>query len=316
MNWALALTLIVLFIIIIWLWLIAPRRSKRAELKSLARYDYAHRGLYNNDAKIPENSLAAFRLAAESGFGIELDLQLTADKRVVVHHDADLNRSCGVNKKINDMSFAELEAYKLFKTEETIPSFEDVLKAVGRRVPLIIEIKSYTEPHEVCKEVWKILKDYEGEYCIESFDPRIVKWFKDNCPEVVRGQLMEHLVTGEDGITFLEAFAGRNMLSNFLTRPDFEAYNFQHRHNPSLRLARRALKIWEVSWTIKNWNDYRLAKEENCICIFEGFEPDKELQAARNIATVKFEKAEGSAVASPITKSINRSVNKSVNIEE
>ncbi len=275
MIYFLSAVLLLIILLVIWLWMIAPRRSKRAELLSLAKYDYAHRGLHNNDKGIPENSLKAFRIAAKAGFGIELDLQLTKDKKVVVHHDADLKRSCGIDAKIADLNLGELSAYNLFGTDERIPTFEDALFAIGRRVPIIVEIKNYQKANEICQLVMTILEEYSGEYCVESFDPFIVSWFKANAPHIVRGQLMDRLEKGKNGLNALTAFVARNMLTNFVTRPDFEAYNFEFRHNPSLRLSRRALGMQEVSWTLKNPADCQTARAEGCICIFEGFEPEK-----------------------------------------
>lgn len=296
----------VVLIFIIWLWLIAPRHGMKKQLESLAKHDYAHRGLHNNEKGQPENSLMTFRMAAEAGFGIELDLQLTKDKKVVVHHDADLKRSCGHDVRVADKNLSELSEYRLFGTDEQIPTFEDTLKAVGKRVPLIVEIKTYQKASEICPLVWDILKDYDGEYCVESFEPSIVQWFKVNVPQVVRGQLMDRLEKGTNGLSAPLAFLGRNMLSNFYTRPDFEAYNFLYRKNPSLRLARRVLHMQEVSWTLKSWEQYEAAKAEGCICIFEGFEPFAKTEK------VSFEPAaEQSRVPAPLTT--NRTTTDEVN---
>ena len=82
-----------------------------------------------------------------------------------------------------------------------------------------------------------LLEGYQGLYCVESFDPRIVRWFKMHRPQVVRGQLMCRMP--EKGMSRLADFIGRNLMTNFLTRPHFEAYDFHLRRNPSLRAARR-----------------------------------------------------------------------------
>lgn len=280
--------LFILFIFVVWLFLIGPRISKRAEIKELKKYDYAHRGLHNIEKGVPENSLKAFRMAAEAGFGMELDVQLTRDRKVIVHHDADLIRSCGVHEQVDNLSLEEIKQLRLFDTDEEIPTFEETLNAVGRRVPIIIEIKSYSEPEVICPIVWEVLESYEGEYCIESFDPRIVRWFKESHPYVVRGQLMQKLQHGkEDNLTRIEAFAGRNMLSNFLTRPDFEAYDYHARNIPSMKLARGIFRMQEVSWTVKDWKTYKLLKADKCICIFEGFEPTKEAEREEQTEEIK-----------------------------
>ena len=258
--------------ILFWLWAIAPQLP-RADFSSFLKYDYAHRGLHDRDKGVPENSEKAFRLAVLGGFGMEFDLQLTKDGQVVVHHDHSIKRTCGVDRNISEMTLEELQGYRLFGTEEKVPLFTDVLRAVEGRTPLIIELKSYTRQEELCRKTVQLLKDYPGLYCVESFDPRIVRWFRKHHPEIVRGQLMERLEGGKDGMSRWEAFFGRNMMTNFLTRPHFEAYDFTRRHNPSLRTARRLFGMQEVSWTLRTLEDYRVAKKDGNLCIFEKFLP-------------------------------------------
>lgn len=255
-----------------WLWAIAPS-FPRADFSAFRKFDYAHRGLHDKDKGVPENSLMAFGLAVRGGFGMEFDLQLTKDGQVVVHHDRTIARTCGVDRNIDEMTFAELSGYRLFGTGEQVPLFSQVLKLVDGRTPLIIELKSYTRQEELCRKAVELLQGYKGLYCVESFDPRIVRWFRKNQPQVVRGQLMERLEGGAGGLTRAQAFFGRNLLTNHLTRPHFEAYDFTCRRNPSLRAARRVFGMQEVSWTLRTLEDYKAAKEEGCLCIFEKFLP-------------------------------------------
>ena len=112
--------LVLLACVLFWLWAIAPQVAGRPDFTELKKYDYAHRGLHHEENGVPENSLLAFRLAADCGFGMELDLQLTKDNRVVVHHDHSIVRTCGVDKLISDMTYEELKGYRLFGTEERL----------------------------------------------------------------------------------------------------------------------------------------------------------------------------------------------------
>lgn len=293
MNFIVGVLLAVLGIFILWLYAIAPQLRGRPYMAELSKYDYAHRGLHNAERGIPENSLAAFRLAAESGFGIELDVQLTADNQVVVVHDPSLGRVCGVETAVKDMSLSQLQACRLEGTEEGIPTLKQALDAIGRRTPVIVELKYYNNTSVICPLVWEILKDYEGLYCVQSFNPLIVKWFRDHHPEVIRGQLMEG-VQKNDILSSSAAFAGRNLLSNFLTRPNFEAYKYQSRSRPSMWLAKNVFGMPEISWTVTDMETYHYLKNQNCIVIFEGFEPfaEKKPVPAANPTT---EKATGTA---------------------
>lgn len=258
-----------------WLYAIAPRIRKRPDFSRLRKFDYAHRGLHSADKSIPENSMPAFQHAVDHGYGMEFDLQLTKDKKVVIHHDNSLKRICGVDRLISDLTYEELREVKLCGTEYSCPLFSDVLEMVAGKTPLIIEYKGYGKVEELCEAAWEILKDYQGDYCVESFHPMIVAWFKENHPEVVRGQLMGFL-TGKKGDPFpsaLGAFFARNLFSNFMTRPDFEAYDYRYRENLGLKTARRLFGMQEVSWTVRDLDTFHKLKDEGCICIFENFMP-------------------------------------------
>lgn len=270
MTIVLVILAVVIVVALLWLWAIAPQLP-RADFSAFHAYDYAHRGLHDKDKGVPENSLKAFDLAVRGGFGMEFDLQLTKDGQVVVHHDLTIQRTCGVDRNINEMTYEELSGYRLFGTEERVPLFTEVLKLVNGRTPLIIELKSYDRQEELCQKTVDLLRGYSGLYCVESFDPRIVRWFREHQPQVVRGQLMCR--KPQQDMSALADFVGRNLLTNFYTRPHFEAYDFHTRHNLSLRLARRVFGMQEVSWTLRSLEDYRVAKGEKCLCIFEKFLP-------------------------------------------
>ncbi|RKJ40043.1 glycerophosphodiester phosphodiesterase [Acutalibacter sp. 1XD8-33] len=260
---------------LVWLWLIAPQLAHRPSFQEFRRFDYAHRGLHNLENGVPENSMKGFRLAELGGFGMEFDLQLTKDKRVVVHHDASIKRSCGADKAIADLTYEELRAYRLFGTEEPVPLFRDVLAGLRGTTPLIIELKGYNDPAELCQLAMKELEGYKGLYCVESFDPRIVRWFRKNRPEIVRGQLMAHFKEGDDNLTAWEAFCGRNLLTNWYTRPNFEAYDLHARDIPAMGAVKRVFGMQEVSWTIRSEEEYRRTKDLGSLCIFENILPAK-----------------------------------------
>ena len=270
---AILLALIVFFTAA-WLFCIAPARP-RGNFYKLLRFDYAHRGLHEKDLSVPENSLAAFRAAVRAGYGIEWDLQLTRDKKVVVHHDRSLKRVCGADISIGDLSYKQLKEYRLHKTNERIPLFSEALTVVGGKVPLIIELKSYDPVDILCPLVWEILKDYKGEYCIESFDPKIVAWFRTYHPHVLRGQLMAHFTGKEPEFNSgFKAFFARNLWTNVVSRPHFEAYDLHARNNISHRIACGLMKMQEASWTIRTAEEYRLCKSAGALCIFEYIRPE------------------------------------------
>ena len=129
---------------------------------------FAHRGLHDNKT-LPENSLAAFRNAVEHGYGIEFDVYLTDDGTLIVHHDPSLKRSCVIKIHPEKINSSRLDDYKLFGTDERIPRFDEVLALVDGKVKLIIEVKLTKKYQKTCAALLDALKDYKGEYCIESF---------------------------------------------------------------------------------------------------------------------------------------------------
>ena len=136
----------------------------------------AHRGIYDNK-KIFENSLEAFKKAIDKGYAIELDLRLTKDNKIVIFHDDKLERLTNEKGYIKDKNFIELEKIKLINNSK-IPTFKEVLDLVNGKVPLLIELKSNIKGTRLEKEVVKELKNYKGEYAIQSFNPRTILWFR------------------------------------------------------------------------------------------------------------------------------------------
>lgn len=263
------------FLIVLLVLYILAIRSRKGHpgLKALQGWAYAHRGLHGNGR--PENSMAAFRAALEGGYGIELDIHLLKDGNLAVIHDSLLKRTTGAEGKIEDLTTDELKHYRLEGTEETIPTFRELLELYNGKAPLIVELKPVENNHAALTETaCNMLETYPGPYCIESFDPRCVHWLKKNRPDIIRGQLSENFVRTSKTLPFWLRFVLTHNLANFLTRPDFIAYKFAHRNQtPSNFLCRRLWGTQGVSWTIKNKADFDTAKQEGWLPIFEGFAP-------------------------------------------
>ena len=181
----------------------------------------AHRGWHNKYA--PENSLEAFKQALEKNLAIEFDLQITCDKQIVVFHDNNLKRMCGIAKNINSCSYEEIKRLKLKDTNETIPLLSDVLKLVGGSVLLDIEIKNTKHIFRVVDVVSNILNNYHGSYTIKSFNPLISYVYKKKNPNISCGVLVGDLKKTKVPRFFQNILLNINYL--FLYKPDFIAYN-------------------------------------------------------------------------------------------
>ena len=210
--------LVIPFCIFLYLYMIYPGKPRKHPV--LETKCFAHRGLHGFHG-IPENSMEAFRNAVTYGYGIELDVQLTKDDVMVVHHDYDLKRTCGVNKKIRDLTYRELKRYSLMETKERIPRFADVLALVDGKVPLLVELKMEHCDRKLCRLAAEVLDQYRGLYCMESFHPFALFWFRLNRPEVIRGQLSMNFRKDHHKGNQLAYWAEQNLLTNFATKPDY-----------------------------------------------------------------------------------------------
>lgn len=256
----------ILILVVLYLFLIAPRMIGKPDRSALHGVHYAHRGLFDNETEAPENSLAAFRKAVEAGYGIEFDVQLSKDDVPVVFHDASLKRMCGVDGKVWEFTLEELQNMKLANSNETIPTLKQVLTVIGGKVPLIIEYKMDRVNTKVCELGNAVLEKYKGTYCIESFHPFAVQWYRKHRPDVIRGQLSENYA--RDGKKKFHLWIMTHLLTNFVTRPDFIAY----RHSDADNLERcicRALGALSVAWTVKSEEQYRKVKPQFDLFIFD-----------------------------------------------
>lgn len=259
-------------LIVLYLLAIMPRMIGRPSYEPFKGVHYAHRGLHDNAGEAPENSLAAFKKAVLTGFGIELDVQLSKDGVPVVMHDFTLERMCKREGKVCDYSWEELKTFRLLESEETIPCLEDVLKLIDGKVPLIVELKVEWMDLSVCPVVDAMLQNYKGVYCIESFNPMALAWYRRYHNDVMRGQLSSDFIKEKDGKGLLYVLLG-NLMLNWVTKPDFIAYDRRHEKKLSRRLCRSLYGNLAVAWTVKSEEELEQAKKDYDLIIFDSFFP-------------------------------------------
>ena len=255
--------LIILIVIVAILFIayplaLRPNTRRREQMQPFEKVMIAHRGFFDNETEYPENSLPAFQRAVEAGYGIELDVQLTTDEKLVVFHDASLKRMCGIDRKVTECSYVELQQYTLANSSQKIPMLDEVLSA------LIFSTSKFLNAR---------MTDYDGIYCIESFHPLVVAWYYRHQPEVIRGQLSSDFMKENEGLNCLVRFLMSNLLLNFFTKPDFIAYNHKYSDQPSYRLCRKLYQVENAAWTIKSQAELERARENFQICIFDSFIP-------------------------------------------
>ena len=266
-----------LIIAVIYVFLTMPRVTDSANMDLLTT-DYAHRGLHSDT--IPENSMSAFKAALDKTLGIELDVQLSSDGEIFVFHDKSVTRLCGAKRNLVDMTAEEIKELRLLGTDEQIPTFKEVLKLVDGRVPLLIEIKYHGHNEKLCEALAEMLDGYIGVFAVQSFDPRILRYFKKRRPRFARGQLVSKFVkkskdkSSSDEQNPVIAFALSHLLFNFLSRPDFISIQKNHTRDLAFTLATSAFKAKGFIWTVKKEQHYKYFKRQGHSCIFEGFLPD------------------------------------------
>lgn len=252
--------------------LVAPEKAENGMKAAFFGRNFAHRGLHAPDKSLPENSLPAFEAAVKAGYGIELDVRITKDDQIVVFHDSDLLRACGVAGRIEDKTYEELSSLKLFGTEYNIPLFSQFLDLVGSDCPVIVELKHGSKNKKLCELTYSLMQEYGGIYCIESFDPRIVAWFRFNAPEFLRGQLASNPSLMAKDTSPINAFVIGNLLTNFLTRPHFIAYGLSF--EPCTLWLCRKLGALKFSWTSRTPSDV----SGSDAVIFEFYRPEPRIK--------------------------------------
>lgn len=252
------LTAIVMVLIIIFLvalctvvYLTTPGKFRFFDLPVI----YCHRGYYDNE-EIPENSLGAFGKCAEKELAVELDVRPTKDGEIVVFHDGNVKRMCGVDKAVSEMTLEEISELRLLGTEEKIPLFTEAMEACAG-VPIYCEIKTDSAAYDAdfLEKVWQLMLAYEGQIVAVSFNPYVLRWFRMNHPEVIRGQLSagrEHL-----GVKGFAGIALSNLLTNYAAKPDFIAYRFDDK-TPGFGLC-RYYGTRLVAWTVHSMEDVETA---------------------------------------------------------
>lgn len=181
----------------------------------------AHRGLHNDE--FPENSLGAFKNAIENGYAIELDVHLSLDGEIVVFHDDNFLRMTGFDGLVEETLSSKIDELVLNNTRDRVPKFCEVLDIVDAKVPILIEIKNKHLVGPLEKSLCTLLQNYSGEYAVQSFNPNSLKWFRDNFPSAIRGQLSGDFKN--EALEWYKKFVLRYLLMNWASRPDFIAYD-------------------------------------------------------------------------------------------
>ncbi len=258
-----------------WTVAVKPRIFNKPDLSELRRYDYAHRGFTNNDPTVPENSKTAYQNAIDHGYGITMDVRLTRDGIPVVFADTRLERLTGASGSVENSTLADLRGLKLSGTDEEIMTLDEALKLVNGQVPVVLDLQVEEDNADsLCDEVCEIVDEYEGVFAIESIDARVLRWYKKQRNEYIRGQKTDFSYrSGSTFISRLIDFLTSSLLINCFTEPDYISSPIDQKKNPSLCLCRLVYRVPRVVTTVRSIDDYETAKTDGASVVFDYIEP-------------------------------------------
>ena len=239
----------------------SPSKPDRKErLERLIARPFAHRGLHG-EGRI-ENSRAAFEAALEAGHGIELDVQSSADGEAMVFHDDLLDRLAEATGPIGARSAQALTGMRLRGSAETIPTLAEIVRLIGGRAALLIELKAPAgRASGLSRAVERVLADYVGQVAVMSFNPAVGRWFSRHSPDRLRG-----LVVTEAGMPKRDRL--RRRLAAFWSKPDFLAYDIRDLPSDFAdRHRRRGLRI--LTWTCQSDEQCAVARDHADQIIYE-----------------------------------------------
>jgi glycerophosphoryl diester phosphodiesterase len=240
----------------------------------LAARPLAHRGLH--DSAAVENSVAAFSAAITGGYGMETDLQISADGEAMVHHDNALGRLTEGNARLADMTAADIKKVRFKASADRILTLGELCDLVGGRATLLLELKShFVGDRRLAQRVAAVLANYAGPVAVMSFDPGVIEAIRAIAPGLPRGMVAERHF-GQDGSDHFPLSESRRMaflLHANRTRPHFVAYAMHDLPAAAPLIARAIFGLPLLAWTVRGAEESRRAMRWADQIIFEGWRP-------------------------------------------
>ena len=236
----------------------------------------AHRGLHDAAAGVIENTALAFQAAIVGGFGIETDLQISADGEAMVHHDFALGRLTLGSRLLAAMTAAGLKEVPFKDTTDRMMTLGELCDFVAGRTPLVIELKSrFDGDIRLVARVAQVLQSYAGPVAVMSFDPGLVQALRETASGLPRGIVAERYFKDTEwrALTPPQRRDLAFLLHGWRTRPHFVAYHVKDLPSAGPWIARNILGLPLLTWTVHTLEDRRRAKRWADQMIFEEFRP-------------------------------------------
>jgi len=236
----------------------------------------AHRGLHDAAAGTVENTAGAFAAAVAANYGIECDLQVSADGEAMVHHDDALGRLTEGSGRLADMSADALKAVRFKASGDRMLTLSELCELVAGRVALLLELKSrFDGDPRLAQRTAAVLRDYAGPVAAMSFDPDAVAALRELVPTLTRGIVAQRHYSQAQwpALPRRRALALAHLLHWPRTRPDFIAYAVRDLPAAAPLIARSVFGRPLLTWTVRSEDDRQRAERCADQMIFEGWRP-------------------------------------------
>jgi glycerophosphoryl diester phosphodiesterase len=232
----------------------------------------AHRGLHDAAAGVIENSASAFSAAISGNYGIECDLQISADGEAMIHHDDTLGRLTEGDARLDAMTAAALKCVAFKATADRMLTLGELCDLGAGRATLVVEIKSrFDGDRRLVARATTVLEGYSGPVALMSFDPGLIAVVRNRAPTLTRGLVAQRRDPDTRGDA--DSSSLRYVRQTLAARPQFLAYRVQDLQTAAPLLARHVLGMPLLTWTVRTAEDRARASRFADQMIFEGFRP-------------------------------------------
>jgi len=237
---------------------------------------FAHRGLFDTVRGIPENSLAAAEEAISHGYGIECDLQLSADGQAMVFHDDNMERLTPATGHVRDYMASELKYFPLIGGEDGMPTLVALLDLVDGQVPLLIEIKDQDgqlgpEVGMLEESAAHVLRNYKGPAAVMSFNPNSIAAFQMAVPGMPVGLVTDDFTSDHWGQLPNSRRIGLTSMRDLdRLNADFISHNYMDLASSHVATAKQAGRS-VLCWTVRSKAEEKKARKWADNVTFEGY---------------------------------------------
>jgi glycerophosphoryl diester phosphodiesterase len=236
----------------------------------------AHRGLHDALTGVIENTSSAFAAAIAAQYGIECDVQISADGEAMIHHDELLGRLTDAMGRLDQRTAGELKRIPFKDTADRMITLGDLCDLVAGRSPLLVELKSrFDGDCRLVRRAAAVLHGYRGPAALMSFDPDVIAALRRIAPRLTRGLVAQRLYRHRDWDQLTPK--RRRDLACFAhawrSRPQFIAYSVRDLPAMAPLLGRRILGLPILAWTVRSTAERTRAARHADQIIFEGFRP-------------------------------------------